>query len=325
MTCKFCRTDKMVLKTKMKITNRDFRMKNIKLISTFLLSIVLLSTGCAYTPKVPDYVDSMSEARNITSAGGLSFGIKDRNLSESEKPYSPGTSFGDLLAIANVAAGALDGGVLGMNNVGSAAFNAAHGVWATSDDDHWSTNYFYAYIPKSWNSFASPIEVRDYLNDLVVKESLETLDSLDIRYEDINGSESRNGKPVQRWALESSTYGCDIDRKNCVLTIYTVTEKEVTEAMSPAFLGDGVSKESWKFWRGPIEAKNTIDITAVGTKEILPEVKFYEGLSHRMPNWFNLYVAPARASSEDFENGFVPYNFVMKQGEMLKFIDPKSL
>ena len=300
-------------------------MKIKQMLTLPILVFTILTTGCAVTQKPPEYVSEMSEAKNIAFAGGLTFGIDDRPASKSNEPYTPGTSLGDLLAFANVAAGAFDGGVLGMGNVGSSAFNAAHGVWATSGQDDWSTNYFYAYIPKSWKDFSSPLEVRNYLNDLVVSESLLSLKTMGFKYELIDSQETLNSKPVQRWALGNTVYGCSIESINCVLTVYTVKENQVTEAVSPSFLGRNINEPSWKFWLGPVESKSNIDITSVGTYKTIPEIEFYTNLSKKMPNWFNLYIAPGRASSEGYENGVIPYNFIVKQGEILKFIDPSSI
>ena len=127
-----------------------------------LLTCVIFLQGCS--AKAPSYKDNWSEARNLANAGGLMMGIRDRPASEAKAPYSgPGVGLGDLIAIANVGVGALEGGVLGMGGAGSAAFNAAHGVWAVSDSDQWSANRFFAYVPQ--NQAHNQAEARKLLED----------------------------------------------------------------------------------------------------------------------------------------------------------------
>ena len=296
-----------------------------KIPSIVALMAISVLQGCAYTPKPPVYAANVSEAKNITLAGGLNFGIQDRPASESKKPYRPGTSFGDLIAIANVGAGAFEGGVLGLDNIGSAAFNAAHGVWATSGDDNWSTNYFYSYIPKDFNpSLTTAMDVRSYVENTLIKNSISTLSGQGFKTKKLESSQTVNEKPVNRWALENNSYGCSFEKVNCVLTIYTVHENQVVSGVNPSFLGDKRAVDSWRFFRGPNEARSSIDITSYGISSALPELAFYKELSASMPNWFNLYIAPNKASTPKHESGVVPYNFVLNDGRFLEFIIPNS-
>ncbi|OED47524.1 hypothetical protein ACH42_02860 [Endozoicomonas sp. (ex Bugula neritina AB1)] len=294
--------------------------KNIFAVAA-LLGVALLQ-GCAAT--APSYRSNYSEARNIASVGGLDLGIEDRDISKSEDPWTgPGISLGDLVAIANVGVGALEGGVLGMGGVGSAAFNTAHGVWATSKDDHWSQNYFFAYIPKSYNpELTSPTQVREYLDNKLVRTSVAILEDHGFEMVPVLDKKIHYEAPVHRWLLVNDKYSCSEEKANCVFTVYTVNHKQVNTAINPSFLGNKKQEESWKFFRGPNKGKSTIDITSFDTSSIIPELEFYQELSTKMPNWFNLYIAPARATTERYDQGYLPYNVIVRNGETLKFIRP---
>ncbi|WP_257282320.1 hypothetical protein [Endozoicomonas sp. ISHI1] len=291
-----------------------------------LMVVAILLQGCATYTYVPSYKDDQSEAYNIADAGGLYLGIKDRALSEAKTPYKgPGIGIGDMLTVASIGVGAFEGGVLGMSNLGSAAFNGAHGVWAASSDDYWSSNYFYGYIPLDYNqSLKSPMDVRAYVENKLIETSIAVLFDQGFKVNKLKTSEILNNKPVKRWALENSAYGCSFDKVNCLLTIYTVNENQIAHSINPGFLGDKRSVESWRFYLGTPEKKSTIDITSTGTKSIIPELDFYKKLSSSMPNWFNLYIAPNRASTPSHESGALPYNFVLNDGRFLEFIDPDS-
>ena len=297
-------------------------MKNVVSSCASLLICMTLLQGCAST--VPSYRSSFSEAKNIASMGGLDFGIKDRDISKSEEPWAgPGISLGDLIAIANVGVGAFEGSVLGMGGVGSAAFNAAHGVWATSEDDHWSKNYFFAYIPKSYNlELTSPTQVREYLDTRLVQTSVSILEDAGFELISIPDQINYYDAPVNRWLLINNQFSCSEEKANCVFTVYTVSDKQVNTAINPAFLGNKKQEESWKFFRGPNKGKSTIDITSFDTNGIIPELEFYQELSSQMPDWFYLYIGPARASTEKYNQGYLPYNVIFRKGEMLKFIRP---
>ena len=213
-----------------------------------LLTCVILLQGCS--AKAPSYKDNWSEARNLANAGGLMMGIKDRPASEAKAPYSgPGVGLGDLIAIANVGVGAFEGGVLGMGGAGSAAFNAAHGVWATSSSDHWSQTRFFAFIPVK--DAGTQEEARNLLENQLLSQSKVLLNGMGFEVNELEPVPV-NKAYLHQFALSNDDYGCSLEKKNCVFSTYLRPAKDFVRHKKPEFMGSGQEEEAWCIFRPPV-------------------------------------------------------------------------
>ena len=293
-----------------------------------IIPATLFMTGCAWLSG-DTYNDDWSKAKNLTYAAGLDKQIYDQQLPPSAYNKEGELQNHDLSNVKHPADGrsTADAEPYGV-------FENFYWGWTTPGVSHYNEQRIFAWMPKDMAE--NELAARDAMERLLTRSSLAILDEMGYKHKPASTLFVHEDIPFKQWYLGKEGNSCSLDKMNCVLSLYV--PEPIDDMDSPSFsFYSNANEPSWFFsasgaptghkkWLASFakmgeEKYPRLILVENDGKESIPEHRFYQKLSARLPGWVYFYMPPNEVGTGD-DNRTIAYPYLLEKGKPLLFVNP---
>lgn len=278
-----------------------------KILNTSMLFFTISIFGCTSTPTSFDY--EHSKAYNIARAGGLSSGIEDAELNDSDIADSSI----NILDTGFVASGYMQP-QFGLSSLQNLSVNAISIL--SQPDSHGSRNSIMAWMPI--NEADSTESAKDAFISYIKESIYKSMNSLSDDYELVFSSDNNLS-----YFFSNESWGCPSFRKEpnveniCRLRVKIF---EPDSGLAPDFLiSNPENKERYIFSGEDGFFYNTINLKLPASSSV-PSYDLYSTISKNLPSWSYIYIAPNKSITSD--NNKIKFPYLLNSGKSELFIKP---